>query len=158
MFADRGPPWTDPETVRRVGPVHMGIEFAEAFAALCLRFRRDWSTGPERMNPNGGTIAMGHAFDATGAIPVGECVDELERRAGRYGVAAVSGAAGLRVAVLLERDFGMSTTRNQLGQYQTILRRKVTPRPVTSRDTRQSSCAQQGLGPMDNTFLDATAE
>ncbi|MEZ0073256.1 acetyl-CoA C-acyltransferase [Planotetraspora sp. GP83] len=79
------------------------FEIAEAFSALCLRFRRDLSAGPERLNPNGGTIAMGHAFGATGAIMVGGCVDELERRGGRYGVAAVSGAAGLGVAVLLER-------------------------------------------------------
>lgn len=79
------------------------FEFAEAFAALCLRFRRDLDAGPERMNPNGGTIAMGHAFGATGAILLGCLVDELERRDGRYGVAAVSGAAGLGVAVLVER-------------------------------------------------------
>jgi acetyl-CoA acetyltransferase len=78
-------------------------EFAEAFSALCLRFRRDLDAGPDRLNPNGGTIAMGHAFGATGAILLGGCVDELERRDGRYGVAAVSGAAGLGVAVLLQR-------------------------------------------------------
>jgi acetyl-CoA C-acetyltransferase len=82
------------------------FEFAEAFAALCLRFRRDLDAGPERMNPHGGTIAMGHAFGATGAILVGQCIDELEHRQGRYGVAAVSGAAGLGVAVLLERVDG----------------------------------------------------
>ncbi|RAY12778.1 acetyl-CoA C-acyltransferase [Actinomadura craniellae] len=79
------------------------FEFAEAFAALCLRLRADLDAGPERMNPNGGTIAMGHAFGATGAIMVGGCLEELERRDGRYGVAAVSGAAGLGVAVLIER-------------------------------------------------------
>ncbi|WP_370617417.1 acetyl-CoA C-acyltransferase [Mumia sp. Pv 4-285] len=79
------------------------FEFAEAFSALCLRFRRDLDAGPDRMNPNGGTMAMGHAFGATGAILVGSCVEELERREGRYGVAAVSGAAGLGVAVLVER-------------------------------------------------------
>lgn len=79
------------------------FEFAEAFAALCLRFRRDLDAGPDRMNPNGGTMAMGHAFGATGAILVGNCLEELERRDGRYGVAAVSGAAGLGVAVLVER-------------------------------------------------------
>ena len=79
------------------------FEFAEAFAALCLRFRRDLDAGPERMNPNGGTIAMGHAFGATGAIMVGGVLTELERREGRYGVAAVSGAAGLGVAVVVER-------------------------------------------------------
>ncbi|WP_201464640.1 acetyl-CoA C-acyltransferase [Janibacter melonis] len=82
------------------------FEFAEAFAALCLRFRRDLGVGPDRMNPNGGTMAMGHAFGATGAILVGSCVEELERRDGRYGVAAVSGAAGLGVAVLVERLAG----------------------------------------------------
>ncbi|MFC5677057.1 acetyl-CoA C-acyltransferase [Aeromicrobium endophyticum] len=79
------------------------FEFAEAFSALCMRFRRDLDAGPDRMNPNGGTMAMGHAFGATGAILVGSCVEELERRDGRYGVAAVSGAAGLGVAVLVER-------------------------------------------------------
>jgi len=79
------------------------FEFAEAFAALCLRFRRDLDAGPERMNPNGGTIAMGHAFGATGAIMVGGCLDELERREGRFGVAGVSGAAGLGVGLVLER-------------------------------------------------------
>ncbi len=79
------------------------FEFAEAFAALCLRFRRDLEAGPERMNPNGGTIAMGHAFGATGAIMVGGCVDALEQRGGRYGVAGVSGAAGLGVGVVVER-------------------------------------------------------
>ncbi|MCB0923556.1 MAG: acetyl-CoA C-acyltransferase [Mycobacterium sp.] len=79
------------------------FEFAEAFAALCLKFRRDLDAGPDRMNPNGGTMAMGHAFGATGAILVGSCLEELERRDGRYGVAAVSGAAGLGVAVVVER-------------------------------------------------------
>ena len=82
------------------------FEFAEAFAALCLRFRRDLDVGPDRMNPNGGTMAMGHAFGATGAILVGQCVEELERRGGRWGVAAVSGAAGLGTAVLVERVDG----------------------------------------------------
>jgi acetyl-CoA C-acetyltransferase len=78
------------------------FEFAEAFSALCLRFRRDLEAGPDRMNPNGGTMAMGHAFGATGTIMVGGCLDELERRGGRYGVAGVSGAAGLGVGLVLE--------------------------------------------------------
>lgn len=78
------------------------FEFAEAFSALCLRFRRDLAAGPDRMNPNGGTMAMGHAFGATGTIMVGGCLDELERTGGRFGVAGVSGAAGLGVAVVIE--------------------------------------------------------
>ncbi|MFM9033509.1 MAG: acetyl-CoA C-acyltransferase [Mycobacterium sp.] len=94
------------EAVARAGlrPADIDVfEFAEAFAALCVKFRRDLDAGPDRMNPNGGTMAMGHAFGATGAILVGSCLEELERREGRYGVAAVSGAAGLGVAVVIER-------------------------------------------------------
>ncbi len=46
---------------------------------------------------------MGHAFGATGAILLGQVVDILEHTGGRYGIASVSGAAGLGVAVLVER-------------------------------------------------------
>ena len=79
------------------------FEFAEAFAALCLRFARDLDVGPDRLNPRGGTIALGHAFGATGAILLGNLVAHLEERQGRYGICAVSGAAGLGVATLVER-------------------------------------------------------
>jgi len=79
------------------------VEFAEAFSALCLKFQRELGVDGDRFNPNGGTIAMGHAFGATGAILLTGLVDELERRSGRYGVAAVSGAAGSGAAVLVER-------------------------------------------------------
>jgi acetyl-CoA C-acetyltransferase len=78
------------------------VEFAEAFAALCLKLQREFGLDDEVLNPNGGTIAMGHAFGATGAILTAGCVDELERRGGRYGVAAVSGAAGSGAALVLE--------------------------------------------------------
>jgi acetyl-CoA C-acetyltransferase len=79
------------------------FEFAEAFAALCLRFMRAFDVDHDRLNPNGGTIALGHAFGATGAILALNVVDELERCEGRYGIAAVSGAAGLGSAALFER-------------------------------------------------------
>lgn len=79
------------------------FEFAEAFAALCLKFQRDLSVDGERFNPNGGTIAMGHAFGATGAILTVCLLDELERSGKDRGVVAVSGAAGLGVATVLER-------------------------------------------------------
>jgi acetyl-CoA C-acetyltransferase len=79
------------------------FEVAEAFAATCLKFQRDLGIDDERFNPNGGTIAMGHAFGATGPILIAGCVDELERRGERYGVVAVSGAAGVGTAVVLER-------------------------------------------------------
>lgn len=79
------------------------FEFAEAFAALCVRFQRDLGVDHDRFNPNGGTIAMGHAFGATGTILAMGVVEELERRRGVRGIAAVSGAAGLGVATLIER-------------------------------------------------------
>lgn len=79
------------------------FEIAEAFAALCLRFMRALDVGHDRLNPRGGTIALGHAFGATGAILVLNAVDELERTGGRHAVAAVSGAAGLGAAIVVER-------------------------------------------------------
>lgn len=79
------------------------FEFAEAFSSLCLRFQRDLHVEDERFNVNGGTIAIGHAFGATGPFLVANLIDELERSGGRYGVAAVSGAAGIGVATLIER-------------------------------------------------------
>ncbi|HJR90978.1 MAG TPA: acetyl-CoA C-acyltransferase [Acidimicrobiia bacterium] len=78
------------------------FEFAEAFAALCLKFQADLGVDSERFNPNGGTIAMGHAFGATGAILMVCLLDELERSGTRRGMVAVSGAAGLGVATAVE--------------------------------------------------------
>ena len=79
------------------------FEFAEAFAALCLRLMRDLDVDHDRLNPNGGTIALGHAYGATGAVLLLDAIDELERRGERYAVVAVSGAAGLGAAAVLER-------------------------------------------------------
>ncbi|MCC6622925.1 MAG: acetyl-CoA C-acyltransferase [Deltaproteobacteria bacterium] len=79
------------------------FQFAEAFASVSLRFQRDLDADDERFNPDGGTLAMGHAFGATGAILSLAAVDHLHRRGGRYAVAAVSGAAGVGTALLFER-------------------------------------------------------
>ena len=79
------------------------VEFAEAFAALCLRFMRDTGIGPDRFNVNGGTIAMGHAFGATGAILTATLLDELEHSDTEVGLVAISGAAGLGAATVIER-------------------------------------------------------
>jgi acetyl-CoA C-acetyltransferase len=79
------------------------FEFAEAFGALCVRLMRDLDVDHERLNPNGGTIALGHAYGATGAILMLNAVDELARRGDRYAVVAVSGAAGLGSAAVIER-------------------------------------------------------
>lgn len=79
------------------------FEFAEAFAALCLKFERDLDVDPERFNPNGGTIAMGHAFGATGSILVATLLDEMERSDSTTGTVAISGAAGMGAATVLEK-------------------------------------------------------
>ncbi len=79
------------------------FEFAEAFAALCVRLMRDLELDHDRLNPNGGTIALGHAYGATGAVLALGALDELERRGAHRAVVAVSGAAGLGVAMVLER-------------------------------------------------------
>lgn len=77
--------------------------FAEAFSATCLRARRDLALDDGRFNPWGGTMALGHAFGATGAVLLLEAADLLDARGGRYALAAVSGAAGLGVATVIER-------------------------------------------------------
>lgn len=94
------------KAIQRAGltPAQVDLfEFAEAFAALCLKFQRDLDVDPERFNVNGGTIAMGHAFGATGAILLTTLLAELERQNKQIGVVAVSGAAGLGVATVIER-------------------------------------------------------
>lgn len=79
------------------------VEFAEAFSAFCLKIQREMDLGDDRFNVNGGTIAMGHAFGATGAILTGQAVEQLRVGGGRYAAAAVSGAAGLGTALIVER-------------------------------------------------------
>jgi len=59
---------------------------------------RSRAAEPERR-----TIALGHAYGATGALLVVDALDELERRGGRYAAIAVSGAAGLGSAAIIER-------------------------------------------------------
>jgi len=79
------------------------VYFAEAFAALCVRLMRDLELSHDRLNPEGGTIALGHAYGATGAALLVDALDALERRGGRRAVVAVSGAAGLGSALVIER-------------------------------------------------------
>ena len=78
------------------------FEVNEAFAAPTLVFARAFGIPPQKLNVNGGAIALGHAMGATGTTLVGMLVDELERRGVRRGVAAVSGALGLGAAVIVE--------------------------------------------------------
>ncbi|HET9124921.1 MAG TPA: acetyl-CoA C-acetyltransferase [Solirubrobacteraceae bacterium] len=79
------------------------IEMNEAFAAVVLRFVRDMGADMEKVNVNGGAIAMGHPLGATGAMILGTLVDELERTGGRYGLATLCIGGGMGIATVIER-------------------------------------------------------
>jgi len=79
------------------------FELHEAFAATVVKCQLDLDISDEKLNVNGGVIAMGHPMGATGAIMAGTLLDELERRDQRLGIVAASGAAGAGSALLIER-------------------------------------------------------
>ncbi|RLL69717.1 acetyl-CoA C-acetyltransferase [Streptomyces sp. Z26] len=79
------------------------VEINEAFAAVVLRFVRDMGLSLDKVNVNGGAIAMGHPLGATGAMIVGTLVDELERRDQRYGLATLCVGGGMGIATVVER-------------------------------------------------------
>ncbi len=79
------------------------FEMNEAFAAVVLRFMKDLDVPHEKVNVNGGAIAMGHPLGATGAMILGTLVDELERRDLRYGLATLCVGGGMGVATVVER-------------------------------------------------------
>jgi acetyl-CoA C-acetyltransferase len=78
-------------------------EVNEAFASVVLHVVSQLGLDQERVNPNGGAIAMGHPLGATGAMLLGTLLDELERSGGRYGVATLCAASGQAIAMVLER-------------------------------------------------------
>ncbi len=78
-------------------------EINEAFAAVALRFMRDLDLPHDKVNVNGGAIAMGHPLGATGAMILGTLVDELERRDLRYGLATLCVGGGMGIATVVER-------------------------------------------------------
>ena len=79
------------------------VELNEAFAPQVLACARDLDLDPERLNVNGGAIALGHPIGATGARIVVTLLHEMERREVRYGIATLCVSGGMGVAVLLER-------------------------------------------------------
>jgi acetyl-CoA C-acetyltransferase len=80
------------------------FEMNEAFAAVVMRFMRDLDLPPEKVNVNGGAIAMGHPLGATGAMMLGTLIDELERRDLRRGLAVLCVGGGMGVATVVERS------------------------------------------------------
>jgi acetyl-CoA C-acetyltransferase len=79
------------------------VEINEAFAAVVLRFVRDMGFDMDKVNVNGGAIAMGHPLGATGAMILGTLVDELERQNKRYGLATLCIGGGMGIATVVER-------------------------------------------------------
>lgn len=79
------------------------FEVNEAFASVVMRYMRHFNLDPDRVNVNGGSIAMGHPLGATGAMLVGIVLDELERRDLNTALVTLCAAAGMATATLIER-------------------------------------------------------
>ncbi len=79
------------------------FEVNEAFASVVLRFLQAFEVDPARVNPNGGSIAMGHPLGATGAMIIGTLLDELERTGKGTGLATLCIASGMGAATIIER-------------------------------------------------------
>jgi acetyl-CoA C-acetyltransferase len=79
------------------------FEVNEAFAAVVMRFMKEMRVPHEKVNVNGGAIAMGHPLGATGAMILGTLIDELHRRKLRYGLATLCVGGGMGIATVIER-------------------------------------------------------
>ncbi|QIG54593.1 acetyl-CoA C-acyltransferase [Altererythrobacter sp. BO-6] len=78
-------------------------EINEAFAVVAEKFIRDLKLDREKVNVNGGSIALGHPIGATGAMLIGTVLDELERTDGRYGLVTMCAGGGMAPAIIIER-------------------------------------------------------
>ncbi|MFF5477728.1 acetyl-CoA C-acetyltransferase [Streptomyces sp. NPDC012935] len=79
------------------------FELNEAFASVVLKFVKELDLPMEKVNVNGGAIAMGHPMGATGAMLVGTVVDELERRQARRALVTLCIGGGMGIATIIER-------------------------------------------------------
>ena len=78
-------------------------EINEAFAVVAEKFIRDLKLDRDKVNVNGGAMALGHPIGATGAMLIGTVVDELERRDLRRGLVTMCAAGGMAPAIIVER-------------------------------------------------------
>ena len=78
-------------------------EINEAFSVVAEKFIRDLDLDREKVNINGGAMALGHPIGATGSILIGAALDELERSGGRYGLVTMCAAGGMAPAIIIER-------------------------------------------------------
>lgn len=79
------------------------FEVNEAFAVVVEKFIRDLNVDRDRVNVNGGAIALGHPIGATGSVLIGTALDELERRQDRYALITMCAAGGMAPAIIIER-------------------------------------------------------
>jgi acetyl-CoA acyltransferase len=79
------------------------IELNEAFAAQALAVIRDLGLNPDKVNPQGGAIALGHPLGATGAVRVATLMQGLKRSGGKYGMVTMCIGTGMGAAGLFER-------------------------------------------------------
>ncbi|MCC8481720.1 acetyl-CoA C-acetyltransferase [Streptomyces parvus] len=79
------------------------VEINEAFAGVVLRFVKDMGLSLDKVNVNGGAIALGHPLGATGAMILGTVIDELERRDQQFGLVTLCVGGGMGVATIVER-------------------------------------------------------
>jgi len=79
------------------------VEINEAFASVVLAWERELGADPERTNPNGGAVALGHPLGGTGAVLVTKALSELERTDGSLGLVTMCCGGGLGTGTLLER-------------------------------------------------------
>jgi acetyl-CoA C-acetyltransferase len=79
------------------------FEVNEAFAAVAEKFMRDLDLDRDKVNVNGGAMALGHPIGATGAMLIGTVLDELERRDGQFGLITMCAGGGMAPAIIIER-------------------------------------------------------
>ena len=79
------------------------IEINEAFAVVAEKFQRDLDVDRDKVNVNGGAMALGHPIGATGAILIGTALDELERRDKQFGLITMCAGGGMAPAIIIER-------------------------------------------------------
>ena len=79
------------------------FEINEAFAVVAEKYIRDLGLNRDKVNVNGGSIALGHPIGATGCMMIGTVLDELERRDLKFGLVTMCAAAGMAPAIIVER-------------------------------------------------------
>jgi len=78
-------------------------EINEAFAVVTEKYIRDLQVDRDKVNVNGGSMALGHPIGATGSMLIGTVLDELERRGLRRGLVTMCASGGMAPAIIIER-------------------------------------------------------